>query len=94
MMVEQWNVGRRSKPPLVGYTTLTDEAGLQREVLYVKGPRVYTHYEPHRRQRRADLDSSSMVHEMAHRVEDRNREISVATKPRSTDEIRGRRVSE
>jgi hypothetical protein len=80
MMVEQWNVGRR-KTAAVGYTTLTDEAGLQREVLYVKGPRVYTHYEPTGVSAELTFsDSSSMVHEMAHRVEDRNREISVATK--------------
>lgn len=79
-MVDQWNLGRR-KTASVGYTTIVDETGEAQEAIYVKGPRTYTHYEPAGVSAELTFsDSSSMAHEMAHRVEDRNREISVATK--------------
>ena len=80
-LVAQYNEGRRQQATIEYATAVPKDGGEPYEVMYVKGPRkrVTTEVTGFA----AELtfsDSSSMTHELGHRMEDRNPEISVATK--------------
>jgi hypothetical protein len=80
-LVTRHNEGRRQHATIEYSTVEPADGGQPYEVMYVKGPRkgVVTEVTGVS----AELtfsDSSSMTHELGHRMEDRNPEISVATK--------------
>jgi len=80
-LVAQYNEGRRQQATIEYATAVPKDGGEPYEVMYVKGPRkrVTTEVTGYA----AELtfsDSSSMTHELGHRMEDRNPEIAVATK--------------
>jgi hypothetical protein len=80
-LVERWNEGRRQHATIAYTTAVPEGGGEAQEVMYVKGPRKRVTNEV--TSVVAELTysgSGSMTHEMGHRMEDRNREISVATK--------------
>ena len=80
-LVAQYNEGRRQHATIEYATAVPKDGGEPYEVMYVKGPRKRVTTEV--TGILAELtysDSSSMTHELGHRVEDRNPEISVATK--------------
>ncbi|MCT7371957.1 hypothetical protein [Mycolicibacterium llatzerense] len=80
MMVQEFNT-RSSKPAVMHFATAATTDGGTEEVIYVQGHRtrirtVSAGYS-------AELtysDSRSMTHELGHRMEDNNREISIVTK--------------
>ena len=81
-LVAQYNQGRRQHATIEYITAVADGGGEPREMMYVKGPRKRVTTEV--TGVRAEVtfsDSESMAHEMGHRMEDHNPEISVATKP-------------
>ena len=80
-LVAQYNEGRREQATIEYATAVPKDGGEPYEVMYVIGPRkrVTTEVTGFA----AELtfsDSSSMTHELGHRMEDRYPEISVATK--------------
>ena len=80
-LVAQYNEGRRQQATIEYATAVPKDGGEPYEVMYVKGPRKRVTTEV--TGIAAELtfsDSSSMTHELGHRMEDRNPEISVATK--------------
>ena len=80
-LVAQYNEGRRQHATIEYATAVARDGGEPREVLYVKGPRKRVTTEVTGVSAEVTFgDSSSMVHELGHRMEDRNPEVSVATK--------------
>lgn len=78
--VQEYN-SRSSKPAVMRFATAPTADGGTEEVIYVQGHR--TRIQTERVGPAAELtysDSRSMAHELGHRMEDRNREISIATK--------------
>lgn len=79
-LVQEYNT-RSPKPAVMRFATASTADGGTEEVIYVQGHRTRTRTESAGVS--AELtyrDSRSMTHELAHRMEDRNREISAATK--------------
>ena len=80
-LVAQYNQSRRQHATIQYATALTRDGGEPREVIYVKGSRKRVTTEVTGVSAEVTFsDSSSMVHELGHRMEDRNPEISAATK--------------
>ena len=80
-LVAQYNEGRRQHATIEYATAVPKDGGAPREVIYVKGPRKRVTTEVTGVSAELTFsDSSSMTHELGHRMEDRNPEISVATK--------------
>jgi hypothetical protein len=80
-MVDAWNLGR-ANPAALRYTTAVFGGSAEpRDAIYIQGPLTRTDYAPTGVSAELTFaDARSMTHELAHRVEDTNREISVATK--------------
>lgn len=78
-LVDRYNNDGRRKSATIEYAPNPEGAG---QMIYVKGPRkrVTTEVTHLSAELTYGAEPSTMVHEMAHRIEDRNREISVATK--------------
>ena len=80
-LVAQYNEGRRQHATIEYATAVPKDGGDPHEVIYVKGPRKRVTTEVTGISAELTFnDSSSMTHELGHRMEDRNPEISVATK--------------
>jgi hypothetical protein len=80
-LVAQYNAGRRQPATIEYATAVPDGGGEPHEVMYVKGARKRTKTEVTGLCAEVRFsDSESMAHEMGHRMEDRNPEISAATK--------------
>ncbi|MDO2394800.1 hypothetical protein QRB38_13365 [Mycobacterium avium subsp. hominissuis] len=80
-LVARHNEGRRQHATIEYATIEPTDGGEPYEVIYVKGPRKRVVTEVTGVSAELTFsDSSSMTHELGHRMEDRNPEISVATK--------------
>ncbi|GAT07716.1 hypothetical protein H7I77_09805 [Mycolicibacterium novocastrense] len=79
-LLAQFNATRK-KPATMHFATHTDAAGQAQEVIYVRGAgKRATVQHAGTSAEITYNDTSSMTHELAHRMEDRNPEISIATK--------------
>ncbi|ANE83440.1 hypothetical protein A7U43_28420 (plasmid) [Mycobacterium adipatum] len=80
-LVAQYNDSRRQHATIEYATAIPKDGGEPYEVMYVKGPRKRVTTEVTGISAELTFsDASSMTHELGHRMEDRNPEISTATK--------------
>lgn len=80
-LVAQYNEHRRQHATIEYATAIPKDGGQPYEVMYVKGPRKRVTTEVTGISAELTFsDASSMTHELGHRMEDRNPEISTATK--------------